>query len=272
MKLLLVLVLLVCRELIAEELRVILTQPMRQWRDSVLQFSQARQASSSTVLVLIAGIPAVILTVLLVVAKTATSGFWTHLLVLLVLIPVFIDRHLPSVLFSYRQQWLDAQVVDEPEVQLKQARLQMMTAYLQELFTPLCWFLLLGSWGIVVVSVYYSFRLCANQTLMMDVADRAKALMAVFDWLPSRLVVLSFALVGQFVETWRYWQANMSNYGVSAVEFVDAAAEQAEVIDHGQPLVSTLPMTLVKALAAYESLCYRSMLIWVVVLALHVML
>ena len=104
MKLLLVLVLLVCRELIAEELRVILTQPMRQWRDSVLQFSQARQASSSTVLVLIAGIPAVILTVLLVVAKTATSGFWTHLLVLLVLIPVFIDRHLPSVLFSYRQQ------------------------------------------------------------------------------------------------------------------------------------------------------------------------
>ena len=271
MKLLLVLVLLVCRELIAEELRVISTQPMRQWRDSVLQFSQARQASSSTVLVLIAGIPAVILTVLLV-ANTALSEFWTHLLILLVLIPVFIDRHVPSVLLSYRQKWLDAQVVDEPELQLKQARLHMMTAYLQELFTPLCWFLLLGSWGIVVVSVYYSFRLCANQTLMMDVADRAKALMAVFDWLPSRLVVLSFALVGQFVETWRYWQANMSNYGVSAVEFVDAAAEQAEVIDHGQPLASTLPMTLVKALAAYESLCYRSMLIWVVVLALHVML
>ena len=271
MKLLLVLVLLVCRELIAEELRVILTQPMRQWRDSVLQFSQARQASSSTVLVLIAGIPAVILTVLLV-ANTALSEFWTHLLILLVLIPVFIDRHVPSVLLSYRQKWLDAQVVDEPELQLKQARLHMMTAYLQELFTPLCWFLLLGSWGIVVVSVYYSVRLCANQTLMMDVADRAKALMAVFDWLPSRLVVLAFALVGQFVETWRYWQANMSNYGVSAVEFVDAAAEQAEVIDHGQPLASTLPMTLVKALAAYESLCYRSMLIWVVVLALHVML
>ena len=136
MKLLLVLVLLVCRELIAEELRVILTQPMRQWRDSVLQFSQARQASSSTVLVLIAGIPAVILTVLLV-ANTALSEFWTHLLILLVLIPVFIDRHVPSVLLSYRQKWLDAQVVDEPELQLKQARLHMMTAYLQELFTRL---------------------------------------------------------------------------------------------------------------------------------------
>jgi AmpE protein len=163
-------------------------------------------------------------------------------------------------------------VVDEPELQLKQARLQLVTVCLQEVFTPLFWFLLLDTTGVVVILIYYGLRLSAEQVGVTDVAERAKSLMRFFDWLPSRLLALSFALVGQFVETWRYWLDNIRNFDLSAVEFVDVAAEKAVPLEHGQVLTPTLPMALVRMLAAYESLCYRSMFIWVVLFALHVVL
>ena len=272
MKLLLVLVILVCRELIVEELRLILTQPLRQWRDSILQYGQGKQVSIDAVLALIVLTPALIVSLLLVLASGSTFGIWTGLLMLMVLVPIFIDRRLPSVLLSYRQQWSEAAVVDEPELQLKQARLQLVTVCLQEAFTPLFWFLLLDSVGVAVIMVYYGLRLCAEQTVVADVADRAGNLMKVFDWLPSRLLALSFALVGQFVDTWRYWLDNLRNFDLSAVELVDVAAEKAVPLESGQALTPTLPMALVRMLAAYESLCYRSMFIWVVLFALHVVL
>ena len=272
MKLLLVLVILVCRELIVEELRLILTQPLRQWRDRILQYKQGKAISVDAVLALIVVTPALILSLLLVLASSSTFGLWTYLLTLVVLVPIFIDRRLPSILLSYRQQWSDAAVVDEPELQLKQARLQLVTVCLQEVFTPLFWFLLLDTTGVVVILIYYGLRLSAEQVGVTDVAERAKSLMRFFDWLPSRLLALSFALVGQFVETWRYWLDNIRNFDLSAVEFVDVAAEKAVPLEHGQVLTPTLPMALVRMLAAYESLCYRSMFIWVVLFALHVVL
>lgn len=272
MKLLLVLVILVCRELIVEELRLILTQPMRQWRDSILRYKQGKQISIDAILALIVLTPALLVSLLLVLASGSNSSLWTGLLILIVLVPIFIDRRLPSILLSYRQQWSDAPMVDEPALELKQARLQLVTVCLQEVFTPLFWFLLLDTAGVVVILVYYGLRLCAEQTVVSDVADRARSLMRVFDWLPSRLLALSFALVGQFVETWAYWLDNIRNFDLSAVEFVNTAAEKAVPLESGQALTPTLPMALVRMLAAYESLCYRSMFIWVVLFALHVVL
>ncbi len=270
MKLLLLLIILVCRELVVEELRVLLTRPLRQWRDSLLPFREGRVASVLAMLALIVLTPALLTALLLLWASMATWGMWSHLIVLAVLVPVFMDRRLPSVLLTYRQQWLAAPVVEAPDMQLKQARLHMISSFLQEVFTPLFWFLLLGTWGVIVVLIYYGLRLCAESSVDSDIADVAKRWMTVFDWLPSRLLALSFALVGQFVETWRYWLANIQSFKVSAVDFLDAAAEQAEPLAKGQVLSPSLPMALVQMLAAYESLCYRSMMIWVVLFALHV--
>lgn len=270
MKLLLLLIILVCRELVVEELRVMLTRPLRQWRDSLLQFREGRAASVSAMLALIVLTPALLAALLLLLASMATWGMWSYLIILTILVPVFIDRRLPSVLLTYRQQWLDATVVETPDIQLKNARLHMVSSCLQEVFTPLFWFLLLGTWGVIVVLIYYGLRLCAESSVASDIADLAKRWMAILDWLPSRLLGLSFALVGQFVETWHYWRTNIQSVELSAVEFLDAAAEQAEPLAQGQVLSPNLPMALVQMLAAYESLCYRSMMIWVVLFALHV--
>lgn len=266
MKLLLVLMVLACRELVTEEWRAVLTKLVRHWRDSVLSFSQSRKESALVVFAFIVSIPALLILALLVLLSGEAFGLWTYLLAFVVLLPVFVDRQLPSVFLSFRQQWLTESAVDVPRPTLAEARLQLMTSYLEELFTPLFWLFLLDVWGIVVVSIYYSARLCVEQSKMADVAIHAQRVVVWMSWIPSRVLALSFALAGQFVNTWTYWQANISYSQIAPVEFIDAAAEKAEDME---PILESSPISLVSALAAYEALCYRSLIIWVVLLTLH---
>ncbi len=268
MKLLLVLMVLACRELVTEEWRLLLTKLVRQWRDSVLRFSQTRKESALVVLAFIVSIPALLIFALLLLVSGEAFGLWTYLLAVVVLVPVFVDRRLPSVFLSYRQQWLNEDAEDVPRPSLAEARLQLMTCYLEELFTPLFWLFLFDVWGIVVVSVYYSLRLCVEQSNMADVATHAQRFVVWMNWIPSRVLALSFALAGQFVDTWTYWQANISYSQILPVEFIDAAAEKAEGAERA---LDPSPIALVSSLAAYDALCYRSLIIWVVLLALHML-
>lgn len=265
MKLLLVLLVLACRELVVAEWRDILTRPARYWRDSVLN-AAGKQLSSTLVLGLLAGIPALLIAILLWLTADLNS-FWQYLLALIVLVPVFSDRHLPSVLLHYRQQWLEQDRLDTPKESLLHARRQLLTHYFQELVSPLFWVLLLGIWGLVPVSIYYSLRICARLPHNPLIAEQAEQMMTWLDWLPSRVLALSFALAGRFVETWIYWQANIRNSQISAVDFIDAAANEAEFVDD-YPSES---IGLVAVLAGYESLCYRSVMIWLILLSLHVL-
>lgn len=264
MKLLLVLLVLACRELIAAEWRDVLTKPARAWRDAMLESALTRQLSSGLLLVLIAGVPAA-LTAALLALTTDVGVAWQYVLALIVAVPVFSDRVLPPVLVHYRQQWLEQDIIDKAQDQLLPARRQLLTAYLQELVSPLFWLLLLGSWGVVVLVVYYYLRLCARLSHDLLLAEQAGRWQALLDWLPSRVLALSFALAGRFVETWVYWQGNISNTAIPAAEFIDAAAAQAEHLDN----YPVEPMALVTTLAAYEALCYRSIMIWLILLSLH---
>lgn len=265
MKLLLVLLVLACRELVVAEWRDLLTKPARYWRDSMIT-AFGKQLSSGMLLSLIAAVPALLITLLLWLTQE-TSSFWQYLLACVVLAPVFSDRHLPSVLIHYRQQWLEQDTLATPKESLLHARRQLLTSYLQELISPLFWVFLLGVWGVVVVSVYYSMRICARLPHNPVIAEQAERAINWLDWLPSRVLALSFALAGRFVETWVYWQANIRNNQLSAVDFIDAAASEAEYVEHYPPE----SIGLIAVLAAYESLCYRSVMIWLILLTLHVL-
>lgn len=268
MKLLLVLMMLACRELVTVEWRTLLTTPARQWRDRILHFSQSRKESDWVVLAIIASVPALVVTALLVLITTEAHALWTYLLAAIVLVPVFADRQLPSVLLNYRQQWLNTEVIDNHYQRLAQARLELTSAYLQELFTPLFWLFLCDIWGIIIVSVYYSLRLSATQDISPSIATLAKKALTWFDWLPSRVLALSFALIGQFVETWSYWRLNV-RAAVTPFDFVDIAATKAEPIEQ---MVASSPINLFSALTAYDALCYRSLVTWLVLLTLHIVL
>lgn len=104
----------------------------------------------------------------------------------------------------------------------------ILTNALHNLFALIFWFLLLGPMG---SALYFVVSLVAN-----DFADaskpfneQAKTVRGVLDWVPVRLMGLSFALMGSFGKVFRYWistvtdgieQADeqVAHYGLTAIE------------------------------------------------------
>lgn len=261
MKLILVLLVLISRELVTPAWRNLLTKPSYWWRDLWLNVASKQNLSASLVLAALSLLPVMIYGVLFLFLQKA-HFIWQFLWGAVILVSVFIDRRLPTVLSEARQ--LSLQKANVSEDQLTQVRLQLFDSYLKELFAPLFWIFLLGPWGVLLVSVYYSCRICQEQEQNLLLKDVAEKSLCYLNWLPSRALALSFALVGQFMPVWQYLLKTYQT-SVSPLTLIEQSAHLAET----ETSILQTEHTWLATLASYEALCFRVVVFWVILLVVQ---
>jgi AmpE protein len=276
MKLLLVLLVLgACQFFPAETTANTLGRLSRQWRDLWL----GRDGGSPLLgLGLIVGLPLLGLGIVLYLF----SGFWHGVFMvpvaLLVLGWALLDRHAPDAVHRFREEWLTRSWPEgEPDLipqetslalELGNARKQLLQERLSELFTPLFWYLFLGPLGVLGVAAAYLIRLTAELAEVQPAGAVAREWLVWVDWIPARVLALSLALAGNFVDTWQYLKAHLRDTTLLSVDLLDQAAQAAHP-GRLQTADTTPGATLVLALSEIEALLKRALIIWIVLLALH---
>ena len=147
--------------------------------------------------------------------------------------------------------------------ELAEARKDILRDALQQLFSPLFWFLLASP---VAALGYYLLRLAGRQD-EPDNQGLANHWLTLADWIPTRLLALSFALAGNFNATWDVIRERLLKPDAPGHELIDEAAEAAEPADldtNGDPTEA-----LSEAMAGLQALLQRALIVWMVMLALH---
>ncbi|WP_101757750.1 regulatory signaling modulator protein AmpE [Oceanicoccus sp. KOV_DT_Chl] len=140
-------------------------------------------------------------------------------------------------------------------------------------FAVVFWFLLLGP----VVALVYRLSYLLGREQWVDAEERQLALRLVhyLDWLPVRLLVLSFSLTGNFVNSFsQCWQQFFVNQPSS--ELLDECAVAAINNSGHKRACPTDPEHCIEygreELLALQGLLSRSVICWVVVAALLIIL
>jgi adenosylcobinamide-phosphate synthase len=127
---------------------------------------------------------------------------------------------------------------------------------LERLFGVLFWFALLGGFGALA---YALTRLLAERWHgEADFHAAVAEVVPVLDWLPARLLAMSFAVVGNFEEALLAWRAQPAEAGAAGI--VRAAGLGALGLERQSPGPAYV--------AAVASLLRRSLLLWLGVLGL----
>lgn len=254
---------------------------LRRWRDAGLQRG-AREGWSP---VLVVGLPVLLPALLLAFLLSLPEGLWQRLLAgvagLLVLAQAMLDQRMPDAVERYRKEWasrawpvdtsaqsglLAAGLVADSE--LSPARRDLVEESLRQVFAPLFWFLVLGPVGVLA---YYLLRLHveAEEGMTMVLARR---LLFLVEWPVARVLALTFALAGDFVATWQHLQEQMLARDVAAVDLLEASASRAQPSTPVMAVDETMADTLASSLRQVAALLQRTLVVWVVLLALHTLL
>jgi len=149
---------------------------------------------------------------------------------------------------------------DDPQQQHRAVLEAAFVAANERVFGVLCWFLLLGPAGAVG---YRAVKELVRHPLAGDPAFAAglEWLQAVLDWLPSRIMVIGFALAGHFDNVLRAWRnaIHEAGWGMPAGELLDRVGCAA--LDVG------LPENWAPVFAAALELLQRTLIIWLFFLA-----
>ena len=147
-------------------------------------------------------------------------------------------------------------VVDEqPQDVLTSVRSCMTAACLQDYFAPAFWYLLLGPLGAVAYRLLE--RSGAHKT--QAISRPASLLTHALEWIPARLMALSFALVGQFESTLGTLRTLASEWELSGGQLVARCADAALAPIAEQGNSGAIPET--------RQLLVRTVLVWAVIIA-----
>ena len=252
----------------------------RQWRD----FWLTRDGGNYLLgLGLIVGLPLLVLAI----GMHGFHGFWRNALAgplsLAAVLWVLLDRQAPAAFQRLRDDWLARSWPSDVEtdlippetsllMELAKARHEILRERLTELFSPVLWYLLLGPMALVG---YYLLRVTAELADTQAAGYMARRWQDWADWLPARVLALSFALAGNFDTTWKYLVEHLRDPVLPSLELLDGATEAA----HPSALTTDSEVApgaaLVLALSGVDSLLKRVGIIWLVLLALmtlHVLL
>jgi AmpE protein len=134
----------------------------------------------------------------------------------------------------------------------------------QAFFAVICWYALLGP---VAALAYRLLAIAAEQGRQPVLRERAAQLRHAFDWLPARALVLSFALVGNFVAVTRMLLHDLLAWDVPAARLLARAGYVAEDFNEGG-----LGAKGVASLDALWQLLVRSAVLWYAVFAVWTLL
>ena len=144
---------------------------------------------------------------------------------------------------------------DQDEGLLAQVRSRMVALSLQDYFVPAFWYLLLGPLG----ALGYRLLELLRQQWGHSASHPAGILVHALEWIPARLLALSFALVGQFDSTLRTLRSMAAEWEVSAGELVTHCARAALLEEPVGPGTGVLKAT--------RQLLLRAILAWAVIIA-----
>lgn len=134
----------------------------------------------------------------------------------------------------------------------------------QAFFAVIFWYALLGP---VAALAYRLLAIAAEQGKQDILRERAAQLRHAFDWLPARALVLSFALVGNFVAVTRTLLHDLLAWDVPAARLLARAGYVAEDFNEGG-----LGAKGVASLDALWQLLVRSAVLWYAVFAIWTLL
>ncbi|MFA5678909.1 MAG: regulatory signaling modulator protein AmpE [Pseudomonas sp.] len=146
-------------------------------------------------------------------------------------------------------------VDDEADGLLGQVSGRMAATTLQDYFVPTFWYLLLGPLG----AVAYRLLELTRQQWGQSASHPAGALVHALEWIPARLMALSFALIGQFDSTLRTLRSMAVEWELSAGELVARCARAALLPESIEPGIGILQDT--------RKLLIRAILTWAVIIA-----
>jgi AmpE protein len=117
-----------------------------------------------------------------------------------------------------------------------QARAQFFYRGFERMFAVLFWFAVAGPALALAYRLAFLYReravtaVAADNRLALALAEQ---LLALFEWVPARLLGLSFVVVGSFADGLRAWIDQLQQHGASARNYLDAVA--ASVLGYENP-------------------------------------
>lgn len=151
-------------------------------------------------------------------------------------------------------------VTDSPAELLVAVRGRMAWEACYGLFVPVFWFVLLGP----AAALGYRLLWLARHRSGFAAAGLAGPVVHALEWLPVRLMVLAFALVGHYERTLEYLRKVAAQWDVSSETVMSGAVNAAAGTEH-DVLESGV-------LAETRGLLQRTSLVWAVAIALLVMI
>lgn len=138
----------------------------------------------------------------------------------------------------------------------------------QRIFAVIFWFALLGAVGVVLYTLIASLRielegqeqLSENEDSLLKATIESEGLL---DWVPVRLLGLTYALVGEFGPTFQVWYKSLFTGIGRTREQISSWAMVSLGLQAGEGVVLDNDLT-----QSINSLINRSIVVWVVVLAL----
>lgn len=250
--------------------------PWLRWRHKVE--SRASRASSPWLgLMLLVLLPVLLLAFLLTALEPLAYGWLSLPLHLLVLLYSLGRGHGKRELGPFRDAWrrgdheaatlvaerdLGLRAADAPAL-LRAVEAQLLWRSHQDFFAVIFWYVLLGP---VAAFAYRLLALTLEHAESHGIRERAGQLKHAFDWLPVRVLLASFGLVGNFVAANRAMLNDLLNWSIPAPQLLADVAPLAA--DLGEPYAGDQGIARLDALAA---LLVRTRMLWYAVIALWVL-
>ncbi len=228
-------------------------------------------------LMLLVLLPVVLLAFLLTMLESLAYGWLSLPLHLLVLLYSLGRGHDKRELGPFRDAWrrgddADAELAAERDLGLRAddapgllraVEAQLLWRSHQGFFAVIFWYVLLGP---VAALAYRLLALTLEHAQSQAIRERAGQLMHAFDWLPVRLLLASFGLVGNFVAANRAMLNDLLHWGIPARQLLASVGPVAA--DLGQPYAGEQGIARLDALAA---LLVRARILWYAAIALWVL-
>lgn len=134
---------------------------------------------------------------------------------------------------------------------------------LQRLFAVLFWFVILGPAGCVGYRVIQRLSINLKSTDMQGAQKFSSWLTFILDWVPARLLALSFCLVGHFTDIFSEWCASFKSKLSDTYQILYRCGHVAIKTDENPD-----PVVVSAQFDEAYGLVNRSLFVWLVVLAL----
>lgn len=139
-------------------------------------------------------------------------------------------------------------------------------ASLQRVFSILFWFVVLGPVGAVLYRAIQKLSVYVSEDTMDKVRRLANRITFILDWIPARLLALSFCLAGHFMDVFTEWRATFKTSKRDTYQVLYTCGHIAIRADaHPEAAVVFAQFD-----EAYYLVC-RSLFIWLVILALIIL-